>query len=188
MDIAENYPHSLQSEQTILGQMLQHDAASIIAEGATKDWFFSLENQVMFESIRQVFDAGQDISELSVLPVLQSNMAKDRMEVDTAMSLMMALPIVYTSTWVAALRNVRNKFLQRKMIHATRSMLEKLQMPLAFAEDIKVAISEPMNEISTLTLADDDKTAKEEIVEFIDQKMKELRGEEDRIPEVFPIL
>lgn len=187
MDIAENYPHSLQSEQTILGQMLQHDAASIIAEGATKDWFFSLENQVMFESIRQVFDAGQDISELSVLPVLQSNMAKDRMEVDTAMSLMMALPIVYTSTWVAALRNVRNKFLQRKMIHATRSMLEKLQMPLASAEDIKVAISEPMNEISTLTLADDDKTAKEEIVEFIDQKMKELRGEEDRIPEEYRV-
>jgi len=187
MEIAENYPHSLQSEQTILGQMLQHDAASIIAEGATKDWFFSLENQVMFESIRQVFDAGQDISELSVLPVLQSNMAKDRMEVDTAMSLMMALPIVYTSTWVAALRNVRNKFLQRKMIHATRSMLEKLQMPLASAEDIKVAISEPMNEISTLTLADDDKTAKEEIVEFIDQKMKELRGEEDRIPEEYRV-
>ena len=187
MDIAENYPHSLQSEQTVLGQMLQHDAASIIAEGATKDWFFSLENQVMFESIRQVFDAGQDISELSVLPVLQSNMAKDRMEVDTAMSLMMALPIVYTSTWVAALRNVRNKFLQRKMIHATRSMLEKLQMPLASAEDIKVAISEPMNEISTLTLADDDKTAKEEIVEFIDQKMKELRGEEDRIPEEYRV-
>jgi replicative DNA helicase len=187
MDIAENYPHSLQSEQTILGQMLQHDAASIIAEGATKDWFFSLENQVMFESIRQVFDAGQDISELSVLPVLQSNMAKDRMEVDTAMSLMMALPIVYTSTWVAALRNVRNKFLQRKMIHATRSMLEKLQMPLASAEDIKSAISEPMNEISTLTLADDDKTAREEIVEFIDQKMKELRGEEDRIPEEYRV-
>lgn len=187
MDIAENYPHSLQSEQTVLGQMLQHDAASIIAEGATKDWFFSLENQVMFESIRQVFDAGQDISELSVLPVLQSNMAKDRMEVDTAMSLMMALPIVYTSTWVAALRNVRNKFLQRKMIHATRSMLEKLQMPLASAEDIKVAISEPMNDISTLTLADDDKTAKEEIVEFIDQKMKELRGEEDRIPEEYRV-
>jgi len=187
MDIAENYPHSLQSEQTILGQMLQHDAASIIAEGATKDWFFSLENQVMFESIRQVFDAGQDISELSVLPVLQSNMAKDRMEVDTAMSLMMALPIVYTSTWVAALRNVRNKFLQRKMIHSTRSMLEKLQMPLASVEDIKSAISEPMNEISTLTLADDDKTAKEEIVEFIDQKMKELRGEEDRIPEEYRV-
>ena len=187
MDIAENYPHSLQSEQTILGQMLQHDAASIIADGATKDWFFSLENQVMFESIRQVFDAGQDISELSVLPVLQSNMAKDRMEVDTAMSLMMALPIVYTSTWVAALRNVRNKFLQRKMIRATRSMLEKLQMPLASAEDIKVAISEPMNEISTLTLADDDKTAKEEIVEFIDQKMKELRGEEERIPEEYRV-
>lgn len=187
MEIAENYPHSLQSEQTILGQMLQHDAASIIAEGATKDWFFSLENQVMFESIRQVFDAGQDISELSVLPVLQSNMAKDRMEVDTAMSLMMALPIVYTSTWVAALRNVRNKFLQRKMIRATRSMLEKLQMPLASAEDIKVAISEPMNEISTLTLADDDKTAKEEIVEFIDQKMKELRGEEERIPEEYRV-
>ena len=167
--------------------MLQHDAASIIAEGATKDWFFSLENQVMFESIRQVFDAGQDISELSVLPVLQSNMAKDRMEVDTAMSLMMALPIVYTSTWVAALRNVRNKFLQRKMIHSTRSMLEKLQMPLASVEDIKSAISEPMNEISTLTLADDDKTAKEEIVEFIDQKMKELRGEEDRIPEEYRV-
>ena len=73
------------------------------------------------------------------------------------------------------------------MIHSTRSMLEKLQMPLASVEDIKVAISEPMNEISTLTLADDDKTAKEEIVEFIDQKMKELRGEEDRIPEEYRV-
>ena len=141
----------------------------------------------MFESIRQVFDAGQDISELSILPVLQKNMADCRMEIDTAMSMMMALPVVYTSTWVAALRNVRNKFLQRKMIHSTRSMLEKLQMPLASVEDIKVAISEPMNEISTLTLADDDKTAKEEIVEFIDQKMKELRGEEDRIPEEYRV-
>jgi replicative DNA helicase len=187
MDIKENYPHSLQSEQTILGQMLQHDAASIVAEGTTKDWFFSMENQVIFESIRQVFDAGQDISELSVLPVLQSNMAKERMDSDVAMSMMMALPIVYTSTWVAALRNVRNKFLQRKMIHATRSMLEALQMPLASAEDIKGAIQEPMNDISTLTLADDDKTAKEEINEFIEQKMKELRGEEDRIPEEYRV-
>ena len=187
MDIKENHPHSLQSEQTILGQMLQHDAASIVAEGATKDWFFSMENQVIFESIRQVFDAGQDISELSVLPVLQSNMAKERMDSDVAMSMMMALPIVYTSTWVAALRNVRNKFLQRKMIRATRSMLEALQMPLASAEDIKVAIQEPMNDISTLTLADDDKTAKEEINEFIEQKMKELRGEEDRIPEEYRV-
>ena len=187
MDIKENYPHSLQSEQTILGQMLQHDAASIVAEGTTKDWFFSMENQVIFESIRQVFDAGQDISELSVLPVLQSNMAKERMDSDVAMSMMMALPIVYTSTWVAALRNVRNKFLQRKMIHATRSMLERLQMPLASAEDIKGAIQEPMNDISTLTLADDDKTAKEEINEFIEQKMKELRGEEDRIPEEYRV-
>ena len=44
-----------------------------------------------------------------------------------------------------------------------------------------------MNEISTLTLADDDKTAKEEIVEFIDQKMKELRGEEERIPEEYRV-
>jgi replicative DNA helicase len=183
----ENHPHSLQSEQTVLGQMLQHDTASIVAEGATKDWFFSMENQVMFESIRQVFDAGQDISELSVLPVLQSNMAKDRMDSEAALSMMMALPVVYTSTWVAALRNVRNKFLQRKMIHATRSMLERLQMPLASAEDIKVAIQEPMNEISTLTLADDDKTAKEEIVDFIDQKMKELRGEEDRIPKEYRV-
>ena len=187
MDIKENHPHSLQSERTVLGQMLQHDTASIVAEGATKDWFFSTENQVMFESIRQVFDAGQDISELSVLPVLQSNMAKDRMDSEVALSMMLALPVVYTSTWVAALRNVRNLFLQRKMIHATRVMLESLQMPLASAEDIKVAIQEPMNEISTLTLADDDKTAKEEIVDFIDQKMKELRGEEDRIPQEYRV-
>jgi replicative DNA helicase len=73
------------------------------------------------------------------------------------------------------------------MIRATRSMLEALQMPLASAEDIKVAIQEPMNDISTLTLADDDKTAKEEINEFIEQKMKELRGEEDRIPEEYRV-
>lgn len=187
MNTPENHPHSLQSERTILGQMLQHDAATIIADGATKDWFFSLENQVIFESIREVFDAGQDVDELSVLPVLQSKMAEARMDSNAGMSMLMALPAVYTSTWVAALRNVRNKFLQRKMIHATRSMLERLQKPLASAEDIKAAISDPMNEISTLTLADDDKTAKEEIVDFIDQKMKELSGEEDRIPEEFRV-
>ena len=182
-----NHPHSLQSENTILGQMLQHDAASIIGEGITKDWFYSDSNQIIFESIRSVFDAGQDVEELSVLPVLQANMAEARMDVDTAMSMLMNLPAVYTATWVSALRNVKNLFLQRKMIHATRSMLENLQKPLASSEDIKSAISEPMNEISTLTLADDDKTAKEEIVDFIDQKMKELSGEEDRIPEEFRV-
>ena len=160
MNNTNNHPHSLQSENTILGQMLQHDAASIIGEGITKDWFYSSDNQIIFESIRSVFDAGQDIEELSVLPVLQANMAEARMDVDTAMSMLMALPMVYTATWVSALRNVKNLFLQRKMIHATRSMLENLQKPLASSEDIKSAISEPMNEISTLTLADDDKTAK----------------------------
>ena len=129
-----------------------------------------------------MFDAGQDIEELSVLPVLQSNMAEARMDVDTAMSMLMAaLPMVYTATWVSALRNVKNLLrVQRKMIHATRSMLENLQKPLASSEDIKDRPSlEPMNEISTLTLADDDKTAKEEIVDFIGQKMKELSGEEE---------
>ena len=150
-------------------------------------WFYSSDNQIIFESIRSVFDAGQDIEELSVLPVLQANMAEARMDVDTAMSMLMALPMVYTATWVSALRNVKNLFLQRKMIHATRSMLENLQKPLASSEDIKSAISEPMNEISTLTLADDDKTAKEEIVDFIGQKMKELSGEEERIPEEFRV-
>jgi len=187
MNTTNNHPHSLQSETTVLGQMLQHDASAIMAEGAAEDWFFGAENQVIFESIRSVFDAGQDVDELSVLPVLQSKMAEARMDSDTAMSLLMSLPAVYTSTWVAALRNVRNKYLQRKMIHATRNMLENLQKPLAGAEDIKEAISEPMNELATLTLADDDKTAKEEIVSFIDQKMKELNGEEERIPEEFRV-
>ena len=182
-----NHPHSLQSEQVVLSQMLNHDSASIVSEGTDKDWFFSIENQVIFESIRQVFDAGQDVDTISVLPVLQSNMAKGRMDADTAASLLMGLPEVYTSTWVAALRNIRNKFLQRKMIHATRDMLENLQMPLASAEEIKEAIQGPMVEISTLTLADEDKTAKEEITEFIDEKMKELRGEVDKIPEEYRV-
>ena len=44
-----------------------------------------------------------------------------------------------------------------------------------------------MSEISTLTLADDDKSAKEEINEFIDEKMKELRGEVEKIPEEYRV-
>jgi len=182
-----NHPHSIQSELIVLAQMLQHDTASIISEGISKDWFFSTENQVIFESIRQVFDAGQDVNEISVLTVLQSNLAKERIDADTAASLLMALPESYSSTWVAAIKNIRNKFLQRKMIHATRKMLENLQMPLASADEIKSAIQEPMVEISTLTLADDDKTAKEEITEFIEEKMKELRGEVEKIPEEYRV-
>jgi len=182
-----NHPHSLQSEQVVLGHMLQHDTASIVAEGTAKDWFFSQESQVLFESIRTVFDAGEDVDTISVLPVLQSKMAKERMEPEKAVSILMALPESYSSTWVAAIKNVRNKFLQRKMIHATRSMLENLQAPLASADEIKAAIQEPMVEISTLTLADEDKTAKEEITEFIDEKMKELRGEVDKIPEEYRV-
>ena len=183
----ENYPHSLQSEQTILGQMLEGQAAKVVSEGVSKDWFKSTENQVIFESIRQVFDSGQDVDALTVSIVLQSNMAKDRIDPNDAWPAIIALPSAGSIYLNTAIRNVRNLFLQRKMIHATRVMLESLQMPLASVEDIKAAIQEPMNEIATLTLADDDKTAKEEIVDFIDQKMKELRGEEDRIPEEFRV-
>ena len=187
MNTINNHPNSLKSEQIILGQMLQRDAASVISEGTTADWFFSAENQLIFESIRAVFDAGQDVDEMSVMPVLQSNMSKAGLDGQGAITLMMSLPVVYTATWVSALRNVKNLYLQRKMIHACRSMLENLQQPLASANEIKLAISEPMNEISTLTLADDDKTAREEIDDFIDQKMKELSGEEERIPEEFRV-
>jgi replicative DNA helicase len=187
MNEKNNHPHSLRSELRVLSHMLYADAASIVAEGVSKEWFFSAENQVVFESIRQVFDAGQDVDEFSTLPVLQANMRESRMDVDTAASLLMDLPSDYSSSWIAAVKNIRNKYLQREMIYSTRKMLERLQEPLASVDDIKTAIQEPMSEISTLTLADDDKSAKEEINEFIDEKMKELRGEVEKIPEEYRV-
>jgi replicative DNA helicase len=187
MNEKNNHPHSLRSELRVLSHMLYADAASIVAEGVSKEWFFSAENQVVFESIRQVFDAGQDVDEFSTLPVLQANMRESRMDVDTAASLLMDLPSDYSSSWIAAVKNIRNKHLQREMIYSTRRMLERLQEPLASVDDIKTAIQEPMSEISTLTLADDDKSAKEEINEFIDEKMKELRGEVEKIPEEYRV-
>lgn len=187
MEQKDNYPHSLQSERVVLGQMLNHDASSVIAAGVNDEWFFSIENQVIFKSVRQVFDAGEDVDAITVLPVLQSNLGKERMDSEVALTLIYGLPDEPTSTWFSACRNIQNKFLQRKMIHATRQMLENLQMPLASAEEIKGAIQVPMTEISTLTLADDDKTAKEEITEFIDEKMKELRGDVDKIPEEYRV-
>jgi replicative DNA helicase len=187
MNEKNNHPHSLRSELRVLSHMLYADAASIVAEGVSKEWFFSAENQVVFESIRQVFDSGQDVDEFSTLPVLQANMRERRMDVDTAASLLMDLPSDYSSSWIAAVKNIRNKYLQREMIYSTRKMLERLQEPLASVDDIKTAIQEPMSEISTLTLADDDKSAKEEINEFIDEKMKELRGEVEKIPEEYRV-
>jgi len=187
MTETNNHPHSLQSEVRILSHMLFSDAASIVAEGVTAEWFYSKENQVMFESIRQVFDSGEDVDEISTLPVFQANMDNERMDSDMAAAILMSLPVDYSSSWMAALKNVRNKHLQRKMIHATREMLESLQKPLASADDIKAAIQVPMSHISTLTLADDDKTAREEIEEFISEKMKELSGEVDKIPEAYRV-
>lgn len=187
MSEKNNHPHSIQSELRVLSHMLYSDAASIVAEGVSKDWFFSTENQVIFESIRQVFDAGQDVDEFSVLPVLQSNMRSERLDADTAVSLLMGLPNDYSSSWIAAIKNIRNKYLQRQMIHSTRKMLERLQEPLASVDDIKVAIQEPMSQISALTLSDDDKSAKEEIDEFIAEKMKELSGEVEKIPEEYRV-
>ena len=183
----QNHPHSLQSEQVVLGQMLRNGAASVVAEGTTKDWFFAQDSQVLFESIRQVFDAGEDVNEVTVLPVLQKLMSKERMDVDTSVSLMMNLPEGMSSAWMAALKNVRNKFIQRNMIHSTRLMLENLQQPLASAEDIREALQGPMADLSTLTLADDDKTAKEEIIDFKEEKMKELRGEVEKIPDEYKV-
>ena len=90
----ENYPHSLQSEQTILGQMLEGQAAKVVSEGVSKDWFKSTENQVIFESIRQVFDSGQDVDALTVSIVLQSNMAKDRIDPNDAWPAIIALPYI----------------------------------------------------------------------------------------------
>ena len=84
MNEKNNHPHSLRSELRVLSHMLYADAASIVAEGVSKEWFFSAENQVVFESIRQVFDAGQDVDEFSTLPVLQANMRESRMDVDSS--------------------------------------------------------------------------------------------------------
>ena len=187
MNTDQNHPHSLQSEQVILGQMLSHGAASVVAEGCTKDWFYGQDSQVLFESIRQVFDAGEDVNEVTVLPVLQKLMSKERMDVDTSVGLMMNLPEGMSSAWMAALKNVRNKFIQRNMIHSTRKMLENLQQPLASAEDIREALQGPMADLSTLTLADDDKTSKEEITEFVEEKMKEMRGEVEKIPDEYKV-
>ena len=167
--------------------MLEGQAAKVVSEGVSRDWFKSTENQVIFESTRQVFDSGQEVDALTVSIVLKSNMAKAGIDPNDAWPAIIALPSAGSIYLNAAIRNVRNLFLQRKMIHATRVMLENLQKPLASSDDIKSAISEPMSEISTLTLADDDKTAKEEIEDFIEQKMKELSGEEERIPEEFRV-
>jgi len=183
----QNHPHSLQSEQVVLGQMLRNAAAPVVAEGCTKEWFYGQDSQVLFESIRQVFDAGEDVNEVTVLPVLQKLMAKERMDLDLSVSLMMNLPEGMSSAWMAALKNVRNKFLQRGMIRSARLMVENLQQPLASAEDIREALQGPMAELSTLTLADDDKTAKEEIIEFKEEKMKELRGEVEKIPDEYKV-
>jgi len=187
MNTDQNHPHSLVSEQVVLGQMLRNGAASVVAEGTTKEWFYGQDSQVLFESIRQVFDAGEDVNEVTVLPVLQKLMAKERMDLDLSVGLMMNLPEGMSSAWMAALKNVRNKFIQRNMIHSTRKMLENLQAPLASAEDIREALQGPMADLSTLTLADDDKTSKEEITEFIEEKMKELRGEVEKIPEEYRV-
>ena len=182
-----NHPHSLQSEPSVLSHMLNHDAASIVAEGVTDEWFFASTNKIVFDSIRAVFDAGEDVDMITVLPVLQSKMQEACQDHETAVNILMGLPEVSPSIWMAALRNVRNKFLQRNMIHSTRKMLENLQKPLASAEAIREALQGPMAELSTLTLADDDKTAKQEIMEFKEEKMKELRGEVEKIPEEYRV-
>jgi replicative DNA helicase len=167
--------------------MLRNGAASVVAEGTTKEWFYAQDSQIMFESIRQVFDAGEDVNEVTVLPVLQKLMSKERMDLDTSVSLMMDLPEGMSSAWLAALKNVKNKFIQRNMIHSARKMVENLQQPLASAEDIREALQSPMAELSTLTLADDDKTAKEEITEFVEEKMKEMRGEVEKTPDEYRV-
>ena len=184
----DNKPHSTESEQILLGAMLSNGAARVIAEGTSEDWFFDEKNQIIFKSIKRVFDSGEDVDMVTVMPVLQSEISKARMSdsLDSATCLMDLPP--YSSSWMAALKNVRNKFTQRDMIHATRLMLEALQQPLASLEELKEAVSTPLSTISTLSLSDDDKSATEEIDDFILQKEAEMRGEVERTPFEFQLL
>lgn len=180
-----NHPHSLSAERTVLGAMVDGAVANVIAQGAQSEWFMSNIHQMVFESIKIVFDSGEDVDIITVAPVLAKRFAEERAD-EEAHCYLPYLP-TYSSSWMSALKTVKNKFLQRRMIHATRQMLENLQTPLASADDIKEAIQAPMVEISSLTLADDDKTAKEEIEEFIAEKMKEIRGEVEKTPEEFRV-
>lgn len=168
--------------------MIDGACAKVIAEGANKDWFFSGREQIMFSSIKRVFDSGEDVDTVTVLPVLQADIAKANRASDMdAGTCLIGLPL-YSSSWMAALVTVRNKLKQREMIHATRLMLEALQQPLASLDDLKEAVATPLSSISSLSLSDDAQTASEEIDAFIEQKMAEMRGEVERTPFEFQLL
>lgn len=185
METQENHPHSLQSERTLLAAMVDIDAPGVIAEGTKSEWFYSNTNAMIFDSIKDVFDAGEEVDILTVSPVLAKRLHEEREDSD-ANTILLGLP-TGSIIWRAALKVVRNKWIQRSMIHSTRQMLENLQAPLASLDDIKVAIQEPSNAITDLTLSDEDKTAKEEITEFLEEKIKEMKGEVEKIPDEYKV-
>ena len=180
-----NHPHSLQAERALLAAVMDIDASGVIAEGVKAEWFFSKIHSLLFESAKDVFDAGEDIDMLSVSPVLAKKLHDEREDAD-ANTILCDLP-TGSIVWRSALKTVRNKWIQRSMIHSTREMLEALQAPLASLDDIKEAIQEPSNAITSLTLSDEDKTAKEEITEFLEEKIKEMKGEVEKIPDDFKV-
>lgn len=185
MESQDNHPHSLQSEKTLLAAMIDIDAPGVIAAGTKSEWFFSKTNAMIFDSIKDVFDAGEEVDILTVSTVLAKRLYEEREDAD-ANTLLCGLPSG-SVIWRAAFKTVRNKWIQRSMIHSTRQMLENLQVPLTSLDDIKLAIQGPSNSITDLTLSDEDKTAKQEITEFIEEKIKEMRGEVEKIPDEYKV-
>lgn len=184
----KNNPHSKESELIVLGCMLDGHAAKVVAEGVTEDWFFDTQEKILFRSLRRVFDAGEAVDMVTVLPVLQAEAAKDRITQDLNTAEVLCNLPPYSISWMAALKNVHLKFKQRDMIRASRLMLEALQAPLASLDELKEVVQSPLSTISTISLSDNDKTATEEIDAFISQKEAEMRGEVERVPFEYQLL
>ena len=141
-------PHDLEAERSVLGAILiDSSAMNLVAEFVRADFFYSLENKLIYSAMLSLFEKQQPIDVVTLQDQLKSQDALKRVGGKNYLSDL--INTVPTSAYVEHYGQIiKNHFVKRKLIELSSRMVEK-----SFDEkgDVKKLLDEAEVEIFSLS-------------------------------------
>jgi replicative DNA helicase len=186
-DEIEKYtPEARQEENLLLGCMLMNPNTipQAVAAGLDPLWFTTAEHQAIWTATKAVYDAADQVDDVSVLLELRRRYDQKESTIDPECMKSLNTDGVMFSHYLDV---CRTKHLQRKALRNAKVLVEQLEQPLKDIEGLKKAIEEPLNEFSRLSLSDGELTDAQRIKELLERKEKEREGVQESVPKEFRV-
>ncbi len=172
-------PQSLEAEAAVLGCMLlDSDSTGLVIERLKEDDFYSIENQLIFKVLCELFDANRPVDHLILRDELSNRGFLERIKgTEYLVSLSETVPSAANAQYYAEI--VRQKAIQRALISTSTGILrdayDNSSRPaelLDKAERMIFEIAERQTRGEAIDLADIIKEAFDRIEEFHDRKAR----------------